>query len=218
MKERFYLACFRDNVGSNVSFHCIDGKGYATDINKAHVYSHEQAQKEWDTGRSYDRPISADHVDSLAIWKVDCQYIPKETICSDLDELYVAYQENKWDGNDVYWMTMYVQPLTHFERAYKMDFELARAFLNSTDSNGFIVIPFRLANEAKRRTFDFNKYNPRTMTQGAGLKMPAHLKKAKRCVENPKSRFNCPNCGKIVWQYNPYEFDHCDHCGQVGDL
>lgn len=33
----------------------------------------------------------ADHVDALSVWKVDCQYIPKETICADTDERYVAY-------------------------------------------------------------------------------------------------------------------------------
>lgn len=43
MKDRFYLACFRDNVGSNVGWHCIDGKGYSTDVSKAHTYTREQA-------------------------------------------------------------------------------------------------------------------------------------------------------------------------------
>jgi hypothetical protein len=216
VKDKFYLACFRDNVGSNVSFHCIDGKGYSTNIDKAHVYSREEAQKEWDTGREYDQPISAEHVDKLAVWKVDCQYIPTETQCINDNEMYVAYQENKWDGNDVYWLTMYWLPLTNFKRAYIMNFELAKSFLKSTESSGFVVIPYRLADEVKRRTFDFKMFKPRSMVQGAGLRMPERLKRTRRKVENPQSRFNCPHCGKIVWQYNPYEFDHCPHCGQVG--
>jgi len=214
MKDRFYLACFRDNVGSNVSFHCIDGKGYATDISKAHVYSREDAQKEWDTGRTYDRPISADHVDELAVWKVDHQYIPNETQIIDGVVGYAVFVKGQFDGNDVYWLNK-----QSFETS--TDFEMASYFLLE-EIRGlgqiYVAIPYHLADKAKRRTFDFSKYNPRTMTQGAGLKMPEHLKKAKHRVKNPKSRFNCPSCGKIVWQFNPYEFDHCDHCGQVGDL
>ncbi|OCY53717.1 hypothetical protein [Acinetobacter pittii] len=214
MKNRFYLACFRDNVGTNVSFHCVDGKGYATDIDKAHVYSLEEAQKEWDTGRTYDRPISAEHVDELAIWKVDHQYIPHETQVIDGVIGYAVFVKGQFDGNDVYWLN---------KKSFKTstDFEMASYFsieeIAELDKR-FIAIPYCLAEKAKRRTFDFSKYNARSMTQGAGLKMPDHLKKAKRRVENPKSRFNCPNCGKIVWQFNPYEFDHCDHCGHSGDL
>lgn len=214
MKIRFYLACFRDNVGSNVSFHCIDGKGYATDVDKAHVYSREEAQKEWDTGRTYDRPISADHVDELTVWKVDHQYIPIETQVIDGVIGYAVFVKGKFDGNDVYWLNK-----QSFETS--TDFEMASYFLLE-EIRGlgqiYVAIPYHLADKAKRRTFDFGKYNPRTMTQGVGLKIPAHLKKAKRRVENPKSRFNCPNCGKIVWQFNPYDFDHCDHCGHTGDL
>lgn len=214
MKNRFYLACFRDNVGSNVSFHCIDGKGYATDIDKAHIYSREEAQKEWDTGRTYDRPISADHVDEMAVWKVDHQYIPNETQIIDGVVGYAVFVKAQYDGNDVFWLNR-----KSFETS--TDFELASYFSSEEITElgkQYIAIPYYLAEKAQRRTFDFSKYNPRTMTQGAGLIMPAHLKKDKRRVENPKSRFNCPNCGKIVWQFNPYDFDHCDHCGHTGDL
>ncbi|WP_337077783.1 hypothetical protein [Acinetobacter pittii] len=214
MKDRFYLACFRDNVGSNVSFHCIEGRGYATDINKAHVYTREEAQKEWDTGRTYDRPISADHVNALAVWKVDHQYIPNETQIIDGVIGFAVFVKGQFDGNDVYWLNK-----KSFETS--TDFELASYFsLEEITDLGkrYVAIPFYLAEKAKRRTFDLSKYNPRTMTQGAGLKMPAHLKKAERRVENPKSRFNCPSCGKIVWQFNPYEFDHCNHCGHSRDL
>lgn len=214
MKDRFYLACFRDNVGSNVSFHCFNGKGYSTNIDKAHVYTRKEAQKEWDTGRTFDRPISADHVDELAVWKVDHQYIPNEIQIIDGVVGYAVFVKGQCDGNDVFWLNK-----KSFETS--TDFELASYFsLEEITELGqqYIAIPYYLADKVKRRTFDFSKYNSRTMTQAAGLKMPAHLKKVKRRVENPKSRFNCPSCGKIVWQFNPYDFDHCNYCGQVGDL
>lgn len=210
MKNRFYLPSSHGNLGSNMVFHRHDGCGYSTDIDQAHVYTLEEAQKEWNYGD--EAPISADHVDALAVWKVDHQYISTETICTDEHELYVAYQKKRWDGNDVYWMTMFVQPLTDFDRAYKMNYELAQAFLNSADSSDFIVIPQELADKVKRRTFDFSKLNKRTMIQGAGLITPDCIKKEKHRKINPMTRFNCPTCGKINWQHNPYDFDGCNHC------
>lgn len=93
MKNRFYLACFRDNVGSSVSFQCKDFKGYHTDIDKAHVCTLDEAQHKFNHAREYDLPLSADHVDALSVWKVDSQYIPKETICTDMHGRYVAYKK-----------------------------------------------------------------------------------------------------------------------------
>ncbi|MBJ9739653.1 hypothetical protein I5523_08355 [Acinetobacter oleivorans] len=213
MKNRFYLACFRDNVGSNVSFQRHEFRGYHTDIDQAHVCTLEEAQYHFDHAREYDCPISADHVDELAIWKVDHQYIPNQTQIIDGVIGYAVFVKKQFDGNDVFWLNK-----RSFETS--TDFESASYFsLEEISELGqrYIAIPYHLADKAKRRTFDFNKYNPRTMTQGAGLKMPEHLKKAKRRVKEPQSRFNCPSCGKIVWQYNPYDFESCSHCGQIGD-
>lgn len=64
--DRFYLACLRDTVGTNVSFHGLSG-GYTSDIDKARSYSREEAQSEWNSGRSFDLPpLCADKVDALA--------------------------------------------------------------------------------------------------------------------------------------------------------
>ncbi|SPL72294.1 hypothetical protein [Acinetobacter stercoris] len=207
MRDRFYLACFRDNVGSNVGFNCHNLQGYHTDLDKAHVCTLKEAQYHFDHAREYDQPLSADHVDALAIWKVDHQYIPNKTQISGDEYRYVAFQKNKYDGNDVFWMNKFTYPTTDFSRATILNEELALAFLNS--ESGFIVIPFSLANQAKRRTFDFNKINKRTMIQGAGLKISTEIKKFRRRKKNPKTRFNCPSCGKISWQFNPYDFLGC---------
>jgi len=208
------LACFRDNLGSSISFHCIDGKGYSTNVDKAHVYTLSEAQKEWDTAREYDQPISADHIDSLAVWKVDHQLIPnKPLITADVEE-YAAFVEGKWDGNDVYWLNIETADTsTDFLKASV----LSRANVLGL-SRSYIVIPYSLADQVKRRTFSKEDYKPRVMVQGAGLKMPDHIKRDRRKKINPKSRFNCPSCGKINWQFNPYEFDSCSTCGHIGDL
>ena len=75
---------------------------------------------------------------------------------------------------------------------------------------GYIVVPFELADNAKRRTFAMSLLNRRTMIQGAGLKTPDRIKRNRRRRNNPMERWNCPTCGKITWQRNPHDFEGCN--------
>ena len=59
MSNRFYMMCLRETVGNNDSFHCHNGNGYSSDIDRAHVYTLEEAQKAWNCGRDIEPPISA---------------------------------------------------------------------------------------------------------------------------------------------------------------
>ena len=206
MKNRFYFACFRDNVGENVSFHCHNGKGYSTDISKAHVCSLQEAQYAFDMAREFEIPVSADHVDELSVWKVDCQYLREVSHHSESGR-YVAYKNRKWDGNDVYWVDGIGSSL---------DFSKAKIFDKIEEREGFAFITFEDADKVKRRTFSMNLLDKRKMVQGAGLKMPERLKKELRRKANPMERFNCPECGRINWQQHTYFFEGCSNyeCGE----
>lgn len=83
MKNRFYLACLRDNVGDNVAFHATGHNGYVTDVSRAQVYTREEAQSAWDGGRYFDQPISTDHVDKKTVCKIDTQHIPFDGVVLD---------------------------------------------------------------------------------------------------------------------------------------
>lgn len=211
MKNRFYLPSSHGNLGSNMVFHRHEERGYSTNLDEAHVYTLEEAQKQWNYGD--ETPVSADHVDALAVWKVDCQNIPKETQpFIDIHNTYVAFKKGLWDGNDVYWLnTNKFNISTDFDSASVFGYSEAKKLGSS-----YVVIPFCLADKAKRRTFDFRKLNKRIMVQGAGLRMPESVKKERRKVSNPMTRFNCPLCGKINWQHNPYDFEVCKHCYHHG--
>jgi hypothetical protein len=204
--NRFYLACFRDNVGENVSFHGIGGSGYQTDIRNARIYTKEEAQKSWESAREYDQPISAEHIDKLVCYKVDCQHISNESKIIDHEQQYVAFKKGSWNGNDVYWISL--EGLT-------LNFNLAKIFskkeLKDFDSENYIIIPFKDANEKKRPTFSMSLLNRRTMIQAAGLKIPHRVKLQRRRKVNPKNRWNCPCCGQINWQLNPYNFEGCQN-------
>ncbi|NDO81496.1 hypothetical protein CJP72_12185 [Citrobacter sp. NCU1] len=201
MSDRFYMACLRDTVGTNMSFHCVDGHGYNTNIDSAHVYTQEEAQAKWNKGRDIDLPVSADCIDALAVWHVDCQKIPNTTTLVDGCNAYVAFVTGKWDGNDVYWLADGSLPTTDFSKA--AIYPAARQ-----DSEGLVWLPFSTVDAVKRRTFNINLLNRRKMVQGAGLRVPALLKRRKR-KNTGKTRWNCPYCGRISWQLNPYDFEGC---------
>ncbi|OKP31071.1 hypothetical protein BSQ40_03190 [Serratia fonticola] len=196
------MLCLRDTVGTNASFHCKDGSGYSTDIDKAHAYTREEAQSAWNCGRDIDLPISAYWVNALSVFHVDHQHVPGETTIEDDCDRYVGFVKGQWDGNDLYWLCNGYIPVT--------DFSNASIYCKSdTERHGVVWIPFHIADAVKRRTFAIQLLNRRTMIQGAGLRKPDWLKRQERRNPSGKVRWNCPCCGKISWQFNPYDFDGC---------
>ena len=199
--NRFYLACLRDNVGSNVSFHAKAGRGYTSDLDKAEIYTQAGAQAAWNRGRSFDQPLCANQVDKLAIWKVDCQYIPCESEMPEGVHRFVGFMKGRWDGNDVYWLQEDGRPTINFQQA--------SVFSKPIDNDNEVWMPFITAEKAKRRTFNSYMINRNTLVQGAGLVTPGHIKRYRRRKESDKTRFNCHGCGQIVWQENPHDFNGC---------
>lgn len=207
MKDQntFYMACLRDTVGSNMAFHCVNGAGYTTDIDKAEVFTREDAQRFWESGRDIDLPVSRYWVNALSDYHVDCQRLPVANVTVEGCQRYVGYVKGRWDGNDLYWLCDGHVPVTNFHNATIYD----KPDLSRED---VVWIPFELADEAKRRTFAVRLLDRRSMIQGKGLKMPEWLKRQKhRKASSGKVRMNCPGCGKIHWQLNPYDFEGCTH-------
>jgi hypothetical protein len=199
--NRFYLASLRDSVGTNISFHRRDGRGYSTDTDQAHVYTRKEAQRAWNNGRKFDLPLCADRVDALTVMHVDHQGLPIQTVLRDGCRHYVGFDDYSRDGNDVYWFQGHGPKTTDFMKA--VIFEAPGLYC------GLIWLPFDVAEALKRRTFSRGKINRRTMTQGAGLVTPALIKRERRRKDSGKTRFNCPDCGRIAWQLNPYIFEGC---------
>lgn len=106
-------------------------------------------------------------------------------------------------ANDVYWLS---------DLLPTDDFSKARVFSApaGTETN-LVWLPFALVDAKKRLTFSTQQINRHTMIQGAGLRVPDWLKKMRRRqkTRSGKTRWNCPCCGKISWQFNPYDFEGC---------
>ena len=198
--NRFYLASLRDTVGSNLSFHAKRG-GYTSDLDAADVFTREEAQKAWNNGREFDQPVCADRLDAVSVFHVDCQLLPMETPCMEEGDQYVAFQTGRWDGNDVFWRVE--------AGAATTDIEQATIYEHPINEHGYVCLPFAMVDAVKRRTASIERLDRRQMVQAAGLITPEHIKRHRRRRPSLKTRWNCPGCGQLHWQENPYEFERC---------
>ena len=218
-RNRFYLVSPHRNVGSNVSFHAIDGKGYTTDLDKCHLFSHTEIQKKVDDGHirclnQQGIPLSADHVDELAVLHVDMQYLNPDDDCYptkiDINDEYVVVNKNAgYDGNDVAFVGLFAGASFDYSKKSVFSGNDIDQLRTDSDLDGrHIVYPKSLTDRIERRTFQERNINRRKMIQGAGI-IGVHKPREPSRQTSGKTRWNCPVCGKINWQYNPYDFDGC---------
>nr|WP_320125716.1 hypothetical protein [uncultured Shewanella sp.] len=202
MSQSFYLRDSRSNVGSTCLFWAQDGCGYTSDLNKAHVYTLEEAQRKFNS-RHTDVPLCKELVDELARVRVDCQLLGDAGEKSDCDE-YVISQKGRWDGNDVYWLAVDM-----FSVNYKSAFAFSyRRALERIDELGIEANIYAKAeiDAIVRRTFQVANINERRMITAAGIRKP---KRPRTRQTTGKTRGNCPHCGCITWGFNPYENYSC---------
>lgn len=75
--QLFYLQDSRTYVGNDVMWWAKDGKGYTTDLRKAHVYTKDEAVKQHES-RETDIPWPKDYIDARTRPAVDMQYIKRD--------------------------------------------------------------------------------------------------------------------------------------------
>lgn len=77
MSNLFYLQDSRSYVGNDVLWWAVDGKGYTTDLRKAHVYTKDEAIKRHESRHS-DIPWPKEYIDAKTRPAVDAQYIKRD--------------------------------------------------------------------------------------------------------------------------------------------
>tara|TARA_R110001583_G_scaffold58417_3_gene174229 strand:- start:1917 stop:2621 length:705 start_codon:yes stop_codon:yes gene_type:complete len=206
MSQLFYLRDSRSDVGDSCMFWAQDGAGYTSDLNKAHVYTKEEAQRYFDS-RDTDIPYSKEQVDQLATVRVDHQYLPDALATAD-DDLCVIHIGGDYNGNDIYWLTEAYHSieltdaleLSHADAVNKVE-HLAKYNVKADIYSKLLI--WHIA----RRTFQVSNVNKRKMVTGAGIKNN-HPRNRNRATTG-RTRGNCPDCGKVTWGLNPYEAYTC---------
>ncbi|HBN6266188.1 TPA: hypothetical protein L3N15_004169 [Vibrio parahaemolyticus] len=191
--------------------------GYTSNIDEAEIYSLEQMQEEVDKGwfrNDFEIPLSVPLVNELAQWRVDSQLINLKASsyphCVDPNGEYVAVKKNAWSGNDLAFSSSDLEGRSYnYSEATVFSENDAKKHTKPDVDNGWWIIPKYLTDEIARRTFQATNINRRAMISGAGI--VGLKKKPVRKPSSGKTRMNCPACGRINWQYNPYDFEGCSN-------
>lgn len=203
MSNQFYLRDTRSNTGSSCMFWAKGGCGYTTNLEQAEVFNQEQAQKYADEKRHFI-PLWKDVVDKLATIRVDMQYLKLSTDFSD--GVVIQRWCGQYDGNDIYFHGKDGKPTANYSDA--LVFTNLEDVL-AIDVGSAAVLSKAFLDTICRPTLQAENVNHRTMMTSAGIKYKAPRKKG---PTTGKTRGNCPECGKITWDYNPYENAYCsDH-------
>jgi len=201
MDKLFYKTCRHGNCGSNVTFHNKDECGYGTDLKNLETYSLEKAQREMDyqDGSLF---LLKSEVDKFAIKHVDMQYLDiKKGAPVALSDNCVIQINGEYDGNDILFLS---------ELGTTFDLSKARqvslSFANEYADIGTMTAWLKPYLESiSRDTFQAHNINKRKMITAGGIR----YRTPRRSTATGKTRGNCPTCGKITWDWNPYENAHC---------
>ena len=197
--QEYFLTSRHGNLGSTVVFHNKNEQGYGTDLGKLNVYSKEEAQKHHNNYGRSSLPILVSKAIDKSVERVDCQYI-------DLAEgLYINRPNYKvvvqvvgsYDGNDIRFKT---KNGGSYDLTDDCIFELSE--LKGLGC-GVAIWCYEYIKSKTRKTLQQRNINTRSMCRGV------KLQRVRKYSESGLNRWNCPTCGKISWQYNPYDFDGC---------
>ncbi len=203
MSELFYKTCRHGNCGNNVTFHNKDECGYGTNLKNLQVYTLERAQKEMDY-QDGSLLLLKSEVDKFAVKHVDMQYLDStKGTPVNLDDQCVVVVNGVYDGNDIQFNSD--DGVTFdLSKAKVVSLQLALAFMNQYKS---IWLKSYLES-ISRDTFQTHNINKRKMITDGGIR----YRTPRRSRSTGKTRGNCPTCGKLTWDCNPYENAYCkDH-------
>jgi len=184
-------------------FWALNGNGYTSNLDKAHIYTMEEAQRYFN-GRHTDVPLSKALVDELVTVRVDHQYLDDSMagLAIGCDKYVIHCCIGDFDGNDVYWKAQKGSTVCLSDALILTAEEVRHALWN--DEVAFY--PLEYVKSISRRTFQARNVNERRMITAAGIRKP------KRRRERPttgRHRGNCPDCGRGTWGLNPYELYTC---------
>lgn len=203
MKEQlFYLQDARQHayVGDGLAFHCKEGKGYATDLDKAELMTREEAISA-NQRRSTDIPWPQDYIDGKSHFGVDCQYLKDDDACKMVTPgcLFVYQMPNKWNGNDVYWSYSGHDVGPNFNLAINLPYPLR---------SDRVAWPLEYIKTKTRRIVHRQNVSIKQALRGLGITL-----KKEPVYKSPPVK--CEHCGRFLKEQQRY--DPCPNWKCGGD-
>lgn len=148
MSPKFMLANRRDSVGSSLAFHAQGGRGYTTNVDRAHIFSLKDAREAVCNLRSFEFFVERNKVLSNLCWKLDSQDVSK----ADKNKVgpFLMYRKGMWDGNDLYFLSK--------SGSLSTDIEMAIEFMDidTPALENYSFLSLYDVSSLKRPTFDIN--------------------------------------------------------------
>ena len=140
-------------------------------------------------------------VDKLAVKHVDMQYLDsKKGVPVDLDDECIVQVNGEYDGNDI---QFYAEFGVTFDLSKAKSASLQLALSYGHESRTIWLKSY--LESRSRDTFQAGNINKRKMITAGGIKY--RTPRPSRAMG--KSRGNCPNCGKLTWDYDPHINAYC---------
>ncbi|MFK3794779.1 hypothetical protein [Pseudomonas sp. NPDC088444] len=201
MADQFYLQDSRSYVGDNLTFWAKDGQGYVTDLDKAEVFTAEQATSHRDT----DVPWPKTYIDARSHIGVDHQYLRLEDAAEQLVSgcPCVLQVVGEWNGNDMVFARKVIGRTADFSQAAQVSKEQAEALGN--DPAEITLWPAAYVEQKTRRVVRRDRLAIKEALRGTGIKL-AKPKKPREMM------FNCHGCGRFISDRQRFHHD-CLNCG-----
>lgn len=197
--QEYFLTSRHGNLGSTVVFHNKNEQGYGTDLSKLNTYSKEEAQKHHDNYGRSSLPILVTKAMNKCTRRVDMQYLDvAEGAPRSAVTLCAVSVAGDYDGNDIRFIKKGGGYTFNLD-----DAELCQLSMLKGLGDKSVIWSFQYLNTKHRLTLQVKNINTRSMCRGV------KLERIKKYSDSGLNRWNCPACGKISWQYNPYDFDGC---------
>lgn len=188
--SQFYLQDSRSHayVGDGLSFWGIKGAGYVTDLDKAELYTAEQAQDHRET----DIPWPKEYIDARVRIGVDCQHVEiREALDQHPDAAEFYLQKPKaWNGNNLIWLMAdcgFTSDVSKAARIARVD----TIRMIGHCSSGAVAWPCAYIDAHSRRLVERDDVNLKQALRGTGIKLPK--------PKHPRMMmFNCHGCGRFI--------------------
>ncbi len=196
--SQFYLQDSRSYVGDGLTFWALGG-GYTTSLDKAELFTLEQATAKRDTDVSWPKS----YIDERAHVGVDHQYISKTDSAAQPTEgcQCVLQIQQQWNGNDIFFAKWPIGGTDRLERADRLTLEAATAI----GDDELIIWPLDYIVTRARRLVHRQDVDLKQALRGTGITPP----KPRRIR---KQVFNCQGCGRFIAVSECYLSD-CQNCG-----
>ncbi len=203
--DEFYLQDSREHayVGDGLSFWAPKGGGYITDLDKAALFTLEQATSHRDT----DIPWPKKYIDARVRIGVDCQCVALSEALEqhpDAPEFYIQ-KPKAWNGNNLIWLCEDAVFTSDLSKAVRVPRAHTISWIGKLGQSGAVVWPCAYIDSHSRRLVERDDVSIKEALPGTGIKLPKPKKPRVQML-------NCSGCGRFITDEQRYQYD-CLNCG-----